>query len=121
MAAKVRQFFGDEGHMAEIIRLRELGVQFPSLPDLPDAPEEVDANNPIHGKRFVLTGTLPTLKRSDAKKRILAAGGSVSGAVSKKTNVLVAGEAAGSKLTKAQELGVMVIDEPTLITWFEGL
>ncbi|NCG18534.1 MAG: NAD-dependent DNA ligase LigA [Rhodobacterales bacterium] len=121
VAAKVRQFFDDEGHMAEVIRLRELGVLFPSLPDLPDAAEAVDADNPINGKRFVLTGTLPTLKRSDAKKQILAAGGSVSGSVSQKTDVLVAGEAAGSKLTKAQELGILVIDEPTLIAWLESL
>lgn len=65
----------------------------------------------LSGKTFVLTGTLPTLKREDAKDMIEAAGGKVSGSVSKKTDFVVAGEEAGSKLTKAQELGVPVLDE----------
>jgi DNA ligase (NAD+) len=64
---------------------------------------------------FVLTGTLPTLGRDDAKDKIEAAGGKVSGSVSKKTSFLVAGTEAGSKLTKAQELGVAVLDEAALL------
>ena len=67
------------------------------------------------GLTFVLTGTLPTLSRDEASERIKAAGGKVSGSVSKKTSYVVAGEAAGSKLTKANELGVPVIDEETLL------
>jgi DNA ligase (NAD+) len=63
----------------------------------------------------VLTGSLPTLSREEAKARIEAAGGKVSGSVSKKTHFVVAGEEAGSKLTKAQELGVPVIDEAGLL------
>jgi DNA ligase (NAD+) len=68
------------------------------------------------GKTFVLTGTLPTLTRDEASAMIKAQGGKVSGSVSKKTDFVVAGEAAGSKLTKAQSLGVTVIDEDTLLT-----
>ena len=64
---------------------------------------------------FVLTGTLPTLKRDDAKALIEAAGGKVAGSVSKKTDYVVAGEEAGSKLEKAQELRVAVIDEGQLL------
>jgi DNA ligase (NAD+) len=65
----------------------------------------------LTGKTLVLTGTLPTLKRDEAKAMIEAAGGKVSGSVSKKTDFLVAGEEAGSKLEKALELGVPVLDE----------
>ena len=72
-------------------------------------------NNPIAGKTFVLTGTLPTLKRDQAAALIEAAGGKVSGSVSKKTDFVVAGEAAGSKLEKAQALGVAVINEEELL------
>ena len=72
------------------------------------------APQPLAGKTFVLTGTLPTLSRDDAKEMIEAAGGKVSGSVSKKTHYVVAGEEAGSKLDKARELGVLVIDEAGL-------
>jgi DNA ligase (NAD+) len=65
---------------------------------------------------FVLTGTLPTMARDEAAALIKGAGGKVSGSVSAKTTVVVAGEAAGSKLTKAQQLGVPVIDEERLLT-----
>jgi DNA ligase (NAD+) len=69
----------------------------------------------VAGKSFVLTGTLPTLKRDEAGDRIKQAGGKVSGSVSKKTDFVVAGEEAGSKLDKAKELGVRVIDEAELL------
>ncbi|MDP1153868.1 BRCT domain-containing protein, partial [Klebsiella pneumoniae] len=69
---------------------------------------------PLLGKTLVLTGTLPTLSRDEAKELIEAAGGKVSGSVSKKTHYVIAGEEAGSKLDKARELGVPVLDEAGL-------
>jgi DNA ligase (NAD+) len=69
----------------------------------------------VAGKSFVLTGTLPTLKRTEAAERIKAAGGRVSGSVSKNTDYVVAGTEAGSKLDKAHKLGVAVIDEAALL------
>ncbi len=86
---------------------------------LNDMPSENEAqpesgNGAVAGKTFVLTGTLPTLKRDEAQALIEAAGGKVSGSVSKKTDYVVAGEAAGSKLEKAQALGVAVLDEAQL-------
>ena len=80
-----------------------------------EIPEKVEGGVDLSGKTFVLTGTLPTLKRSEAKSMIQAAGGKVSGSVSKKTTFVVAGADAGSKLTKAQDLGVDVIDEAALL------
>ena len=76
--------------------------------------KQAAGDGPLQGKTFVITGTLPTLSRSEAKARIEAAGGKVSGSVSKKTDYLLAGEAAGSKLTKAESLGVSVIGEDDL-------
>lgn len=73
------------------------------------------AGDTFAGKTFVLTGTLPTLKRSEAKELIESLGGKVSGSVSKKTSYVVAGEEAGSKLDKANELGIEVITEAQLL------
>ena len=75
---------------------------------------------PLAGKTFVLTGTFPTLKREEAKEMLEAAGAKVAGSVSKKTHYVVAGEEAGSKLTKAQELGVPVLDEAGLLALLAG-
>ncbi len=107
VATRIRTFFEDPRFAEEITRLREAGMQFPAV----EISEPTAASTSVAGLVFVLTGTLPTMKRGDAKKLILAAGGKVVGSVSKKTDFLVAGEAAGSKLTKAQSLGVPVIDE----------
>ena len=74
-----------------------------------------DLNEAVAGKTFVLTGTLPTLKRDQAQALIEAAGGKVSGSVSKKTDYVVAGEAAGSKLEKANALGVAILSEEELL------
>jgi DNA ligase (NAD+) len=111
IAQRVADYFADERHRREIARLRELGVTWQKT-----APRASGAREgPLSGKTFVLTGTLPTLSRSEAEERIVAAGGKVTGSVSKKTSYVVAGEAAGSKLAKAQELGVAVIDEAGLL------
>jgi DNA ligase (NAD+) len=117
IAERVAQFFADDAHRAEVARFRALGVRWPSV--APRAAGGV-AEGPLAGKTFVLTGTLPTLARSDAEARIEAAGGSVTGSVSKKTSYVVAGEAAGSKLRKAAELGVPVIDEAALLAALAG-
>ncbi len=81
---------------------------------------DVRAVEAVAGKTFVLTGTLPTLKRTEATKRIKAAGGKVSGSVSKKTDYVVAGEDQGSKHEKAQALGVTILDEAALIEMLGG-
>jgi DNA ligase (NAD+) len=89
-------------------RLREAGV------DLTAPKRERAAPGPLTGKTFVLTGTLPNLTRERASELILAAGGKVSGSVSKKTDYVVAGDEAGSKLAKAEQLGVAILDEAGL-------
>ena len=90
------------------------------LQHMPSETDTITESRPsgLSGKIFVLTGTLPTLKRDKAQAMIEAAGGKVSGSVSKKTDFVVAGEAAGSKLEKARALGVAVISEAELLTWF---
>ena len=95
--------------------LAEAGVSMEAV-----LPESVAVPG-VAGKSFVLTGTLPTLKRTDAAERIKRAGGKVVGAVSKTTDFLVAGEEAGSKLEKAQKLGVAVIDEAALIAMLQAV
>jgi DNA ligase (NAD+) len=113
VAGEVCAFFQDPRHREEVARLRELGVEFPPLPE--EAATGVGRVEGVADRTFVITGTLPTLERADAEARILGAGGKVSGSVSKKTHFVVAGDKAGSKLAKAQELGVPVIDEATLV------
>ncbi len=116
IAQKLVDFFADERHRHELARLLELGVRFEKTKPRDTAAPE----GPLTGKTFVLTGTLPTLSRTEAGERIVAAGGKVTGTVSKKTSYVVAGEAAGSKLAKAQELGVAVIDEVGLLELLGG-
>ncbi len=112
VAAQVRAFFADPHHQEEITRLRRAGVRFPDAERTGASP----SGTAVAGKAFVLTGTLPTLTRNDAKARILAAGGKVVGSVSKKTDYVVVGEDAGSKLDKANELGVALLDEAGLLS-----
>ncbi len=111
IAEKLRAFFADESHREEVSRLLALGFAFAPIARRAAA----EAEGVLTGKTFVLTGTLPTLSRAEAQARIEAAGGTLTGTVSKKTDYVVAGEAAGSKLRKAQELGVAVIDEAGLL------
>lgn len=84
-----------------------------------DASGDAGTPKPLEGKTFVLTGTLPTLKRNQAQELIETAGGKISGSVSKKTSYLVAGEEAGGKLTKAEQLGVAILDEAALLELLE--
>jgi DNA ligase (NAD+) len=109
VAQSIRDFLL-EGHNIEVVeQLRAAGVAWDEF-----EPSEAAATGPLLGKTLVVTGTLPTLSRDEAKALIEAAGGKVAGSVSKKTHYLVAGEAAGSKLDKAQELGIAVVDEAGL-------
>ena len=109
VAGSIRHFFDEPRNRELVDRLREAGLQFT---------QEIrrKEGGPLAGLTFVLTGTLPTLTRDEAKARIEAAGGKATGSVSKKTNYVVAGEEAGSKLDKARELGVKIIDEAGLLS-----
>ena len=113
VAQSIRTFF-DQTHNCEVVeQLRAAGVTWPEHG--PSA--EADAASlPMFGKTFVLTGTLPTLGREEAKALIEAQGGKVAGSVSKKTTYVVAGAEAGSKLDKAQELGLTILDQEGLLT-----
>jgi DNA ligase (NAD+) len=113
VAGSIRAFFDQPHHRELVEQFRAAGVQWPEGEGQPTAPAGAAAG-PLAGKTFVLTGTLPNLSRDDAKAMIEAAGGKVSGSVSKKTHYVVAGSDAGSKLDKAKELGVAVIDEDAL-------
>jgi DNA ligase (NAD+) len=107
LAASVRSF-GDEPHNRALVRrLQEAGVNMESQQPVVD----LEAPGPLVGKTFVLTGTLHTLTREEATKKIEELGGKVAGSVSKKTTFVVAGEEAGSKLDKARQLGIPVLDE----------
>ncbi len=111
VARSIRTFF-DQPHNREVVeQLRAAGVTWPEHE--PSAAADA-ASLPLFGKTLVLTGTLPTLSREEAKALIEEAGGKVAGSVSKKTHYVVAGEEAGSKLEKAQALGVPVLDEAGL-------
>ena len=85
-----------------------------------ETPAEQVTNDLVSGKTFVLTGTLPTMGREEAKALLLAQGAKVAGSVSKKTSYVVAGAEAGSKLEKAQSLGVAVIDEEQMLKLLKG-
>ena len=110
VAAAIRTFF-DQPHNREVVeQLRAAGITWPEGEGAIDSA----APQPLAGITFVLTGTLPTLSRDDAKALIEAAGGKVAGSVSKKTHHVVAGAEAGSKLDKARELGLSILDEAGL-------
>ncbi len=105
VASSLRTFF-DQAHNREVVeQLRACGLAWPEGEPAAQTPK------PLSGKTFVITGTLPTLGRDEAKDLLEAAGAKVAGSVSKKTDYLLAGAEAGSKLDKARELGVLVIDE----------
>lgn len=111
MARNVENFFRREANVQQIERLKVCGLNMNCLME--------KVGDKLAGKTFVLTGTLPTLKRSEAQVMIEKQGGKVSGSVSKKTTYVVAGEEAGSKLTKAQELGITILSEAELLELLE--
>ena len=113
MAVLIRSQLHDELMEKLIEDLKEEGLRFEEEGPPP-------SEGPLAGKTLVLTGTLPEWSREQATERIGAAGGRVTGSVSKKTDYLVAGESAGSKLEKAQRLGVEVLDEAGLRSLLEG-
>jgi DNA ligase (NAD+) len=108
MAASIHEQLRDPIMEKLIADLRDRGLQFEQEGPPP-------GEGPLAGKTLVLTGTLPDLTREEATERILAAGGRVTGSVSRKTDWVVAGESAGSKLAQAEKLGVAVLDEPGLL------
>lgn len=112
VATMLLQFFADPLNRELIAQLRAAGVHWQDV-------EVVQQSLSLSGMTFVITGTLPNLKRDEAAHMIEAAGGKVAGSVSKKTSYVVAGEEAGSKLEKAQELGVTILDEAGLLTLLE--
>ena len=119
VAESVTAWFGEPVNRATVEGLRAAGLNLERLPQERVA-AAADADAPLAGVTVVLTGTLDTLTRPQAKALIEAAGGKVSGSVSKKTGLVVAGEAAGSKLDKAVELGVPHVDEAGLRAVLEG-
>jgi DNA ligase (NAD+) len=114
VAQSIRTFF-DQPHNREVVeQLRACGVTWEEGEPAAQAPR------PLAGKTFVLTGTFPTLSRDAAKDLLEAAGAKVAGSVSKKTDYVVAGAEAGSKLEKAQALGVAVIDEAAMLALLQA-
>ncbi|MDR5813130.1 NAD-dependent DNA ligase LigA [Caballeronia sp. LZ033] len=114
VAEAIHNFFS-EAHNQHVIEQLRLKVSWPEGPPAPKAPQGV-----LAGKTVVLTGTLPTLSREEAKEILENAGAKVAGSVSKKTDYVVAGAEAGSKLAKAEELGVPVLDEDGMRKLLEG-
>jgi DNA ligase (NAD+) len=111
MALSLVDYFKNDSNRTRLDRLRAYGLTLQS-----NLPEVSSGAGSLHGMTFVLTGTLPNLNREEAKSLIEAAGGKVTGSVSGKTSYVVAGEEAGSKLTKAQSLGIPILDEAALRT-----
>lgn len=108
-ARSIREFFTNEENLDILRRLDEAGVNFQSLA----AP--AGSAGKLEGLTFVLTGTLPNMGRNEMEELIRSYGGKISGSVSKKTDYVIAGDNAGSKLTKAQELGIRVLDESEVL------
>jgi len=113
VARALREFLDEPLNRELIAQLRAAGVHWP------ETAASDPAGKPLQGQTFVLTGTLPTLTRDAAAAMIESAGGKVAGSVSKKTNYVVAGAEAGSKLEKAEQLGVTILDENALLKLLE--
>lgn len=118
VAESIAGYFRDPLMQASIARMRELGVKAEAARS---AAAQADASHPLYGKTVVLTGTLTLMSRDEASRKLEALGAKVSGSVSKKTDLVIAGESAGSKLTKARELGIPVLeDEQELLRLLGG-
>lgn len=109
VAARLRAFLSEKHNLEVIARLQKYGVVWAEAD-----PAQAHADGALMGKTFVITGTLPTMTRDEAKELIQSAGGKVTGSVSSKTDYLVAGEKAGSKLIKAEKLEIEILDETAL-------
>jgi DNA ligase (NAD+) len=109
VAASIVSFFAEPHNLEVVAALRAAGLTWQ------EGAAAAVVSSAVVGKTFVLTGTLPTLSRDQVKEMIEALGGKVAGSVSGKTDYVVAGEAAGSKLDKAQQLGVAILDETQLL------
>jgi len=116
VAAHVHAFFAEDRNRKVIRALQDLGVTWPETV----AAGTVEDSGPLAGKTVVLTGTLQSMTRDEAKDRVRAAGGKITGSVSKKTDFVVVGENAGSKLEKAHSMGVETIDEERLNQFLRG-
>tara|TARA_R110002096_G_scaffold8065_1_gene34163 strand:- start:2481 stop:4511 length:2031 start_codon:yes stop_codon:yes gene_type:complete len=110
VAERIHSFFAEKQNLDEIKRLRDCGVNWPEVD-----PVQAPGDGVFSGKTFVITGTLPSKTRDEAKELIQSLGGKVTGSVSSKTDYLLAGDKAGSKLSKAEKLGVAVISEADLL------
>jgi DNA ligase (NAD+) len=116
VAALVAAFVASPEHRAVIQRLQELGVNWPDVEPLPT----VASDDTLVGQTFVVTGTLESMTREEAQEALIALGAKVSKSVSKKTSCVVAGSEPGSKLQKAEELGVAVLDEKGFLALLES-
>jgi DNA ligase (NAD+) len=116
IAAALTEWFNCTTNQSLLLELQSMGFCMETAKHAdPTTDQGGGGDRVLSGKSFVLTGTLPTLKRSQAQELIEAAGGKVSGSVSKRTSYVVAGEEAGSKLVKAEQLGVVVLSEADLL------
>jgi len=114
VASSVRTFFAEQHNMDVLQRLQRAGVQAKAM-----AVKTTHIGHPLAGSTVVLTGSFASIKRSDAHVRLLEFGAKVSASVSKKTDYVIAGESAGSKLEKAKQLGITVVDEEQLFIWLQ--
>lgn len=112
VAASLMHFFAEEHNQQVLEKMFRYGVQVQA-----DETPEVDSSHPLAGKTVVITGSFSSIKRTQAKILLQQLGAKVASAVSKRTDILIAGEKAGSKLKKAEELGVQVADETQLLAW----
>jgi DNA ligase (NAD+) len=116
MAEHIRVFFTNKNNVALIEQLQDSGVTWPII-----EPSNDDSAKPLMGETYVLTGSLEQMPRSEAKAKLISLGAKVAGSVSMNTSCIVAGPGAGSKLTKAEELGIKILNEGEFIVLLDDL